>query len=854
MHILRYHKKISVLTILILVFASTLFFYENTPATASENIYPLEIAIPDTPLTEGAEANFYIIVNDDELRKELSEFAFSFGHEAKQILPYDRQSYVVYTKKIPSLSYTNYSTVQTTVEAHVPNNDKFVYRIFKNLPYTTKFPIGPLPDDANAEVQKQIKEPDFDFVKLKWHKEWEGAPAHEHINPSEFSEYLQTDFIKTGMTEAELQEKIQKIKNNNLADRAAFHNATPKVEISEVPVADQSALKVTLITNEIHKEFEGGTWQNKKLPSTVNYYIEDTVLASVRVTTNSENDEPKYRVYPFRFQLEGSRVATDKYENNMKTFHDKVSAFARGMSLHEYTKTDYQEHEQTGGTRSSGGANSALEKHLKEYNGKELTHSDIYNQIMSGNVPGAETVKKEKKEVDNRKFTLTFRNTNQSTIWNTGVVNTGTDADTRVGITVNIQGTAYDKDGNIVEDISDEELYKGVHLISKILNPVSQLGFLNGSNFTNEAKLTVDEGIETEYLQSKGPRRYKGPYLPKEFVMLYLENSEGTQISEPLLYTVHVKDARPHIEMEKEMTKIHDNNDGVIKFMIKDDFHKKLSCTVKVPYENYTKNHIPIITVSKDGSGDTSTYIDTFECETNVWIPIRVRPPSLSNFDMLSEMNGLSMWKLQKGTAESFALDLVGAGIEARLDNLGKTKTTLTRLYEKKIISGKKAFERINVYENTMRTLKRANDMASNAQNAIKLTQVGTNIEGHLKDLQDAESGSSGKGWVEKTSDWGVAGINALQSTVGAIAMAPGHIPVVGKWAGAVTGKFTLAFNLMTNVWKGNLQYISKEKKLDRAEEKDIPYPITIKVESKDGFVDITVGVADVVYTYLENS
>ena len=82
--------------------------------------------------------------------------------------------------------------------------------------------------------------------------------------------------------------------------------------------------------------------------------------------------------------------------------------------------------------------------------------------------------------------------------------------------------------------------------------------------------------------------------------------------------------------------------------------------------------------------------------------------------------------------------------------------------------------------------------------------------------------------------------------------MAPKHIPFVGKYAQKVTGKFSLVFNLMTNVWKGNLEYLSKEKKIDRAQEKNIPYPVMIGVTSKEGFRDADAQFVSVLYTYLE--
>jgi hypothetical protein len=202
---------------------------------------------------------------------------------------------------------------------------------------------------------------------------------------------------------------------------------------------------------------------------------------------------------------------------------------------------------------------------------------------------------------------------------------------------------------------------------------------------------------------------------------------------------------------------------------------------------------------------------------------------------------------------ESFAMDLVGFGVEKRLDSLKKSKQAMEGLYTKGYTGAKGVFTRVDKIEKTMRHLDKANTLAGNAQNAIKLTQIAKNADSHAADLTKAAEIKGSKTLLESGYDWGIGGINILQSTVGAVAMAPNSIPFVGKYAGKVTGTFSLAFNLMTNVWKGNLEYLSKEKKLDRAQEKNIPYPIMVGVTSKEGFRDADAQVVSVLYNYLEN-
>jgi len=113
------------------------------------------------------------------------------------------------------------------------------------------------------------------------------------------------------------------------------------------------------------------------------------------------------------------------------------------------------------------------------------------------------------------------------------------------------------------------------------------------------------------------------------------------------------------------------------------------------------------------------------------------------------------------------------------------------------------------------------------------------------------------KSATERIADAWIWWINILQSAVWCIAMAPKYIPILWKTkladaANKITGKFTLAFNLMTNVWKWNLQYISKSEKIDRAQEKKIPYPIIVEVTAKDWLQTKDVQAINVLSTWLD--
>jgi len=879
-------KKFKNVLISILIFS---FLFLNVPqiemVEAGNDVYPVEVVTPDQPLTEGEEVDFYIIVNDKNLRSEISRFVFYLHSNDKtpMEISYDGESHIKLTFKMPSLTYSEH--LMTTLEVYSKTEEKFILKIYKNVQYRLKYPMGSLPEQFNAEAQEQIAKTDFDIARLSASHEYEGEktmvkvfsemkPWNRYPKSSSYFNVNDEDYV----TNEEVEESIKKriLDAPDTVDKSYYHDVSAVTDSEEINSADSIIKKILLVNASIFQVMAGGSIGERQMPSTVYYDLQ----SSVDVFIKSERNDEANRSYTFIFRKSAKDISLDNYENEMEEFKKGVRDFAKNIIMHKFQNNDFEDLEQ-----SMHVSNFVYPELFPEYNMDNLVHSEIYNEILAGGEPGVEKLVREKKKMEDREFKISFKFDNEATIWNTGIVNTGTDKDTSFSIAVNIDGKAFDKDKKEIE-VSDEELYKDVYLIYEIINPKSQITFYEADIGDNKLKIKVDDVLEIQYLQSIGPILYTGPYLPTEYVAVYLVDKSENLISGRFIYKVHMKDASPRIEMKKSIVEIDDVADSIFEFRIVDEFHDKVECFVKIPYEKYQKNKVPFIKVSKEGQGEVSTQIQPFECETNKWISIRVRPPKLSNFNMLDELNGLNMWDLQRGTMETFAVDLVGFAVDRRMINLKKSKQALTGLYEKGYTGAKGVFTRAEKIEKTMRYLDKANGLAGDAQNAIKLTQVGDNIDSHIKDIKNASGaekltdflgssatmGESGASIVESTAadmkktsengsktsleagyDWGIAGINILQSTVGVIAMAPGHIPFVGKYAKKVTGTFSIVFNLMTNVWKGNLEYLSKEKKLDRAQEKSLPYPVMVGVSTKEGFRDVDAQIISVLYNYLEN-
>ncbi len=185
------------------------------------------------------------------------------------------------------------------------------------------------------------------------------------------------------------------------------------------------------------------------------------------------------------------------------------------------------------------------------------------------------------------------------------------------------------------------------------------------------------------------------------------------------------------------------------------------------------------------------------------------RAPSMGNFDIGQELASLSMVDLQKQAAKQIAIDAVtsyAGDYVGDIDDLADagmiTKEAGLVAKEYKAIDG-------------VRNLKGVHD----------------SIPGTADEAGDATGINEGKKdatWAERAADVGIVGISAAQTAVSVLSFYPEKIPYVGK----LSAGFNSAFSAATNIWKANLQYISKSEKISRAQE--LYYPVAILVTAQD--------------------
>jgi len=464
--------------------------------------------------------------------------------------------------------------------------------------------------------------------------------------------------------------------------------------------------------------------------------------------------------------------------------------------------------------------------------------------LLSGNEFEAppEEDEEEQKNISSKEFTIDFSGSDSETIWNRGRFNV--EDDDSFTVLIKIAGEAKDSEGKRIKKVSESDLFSGVELISEIQGKnESQIGLFSSLSKNNSRHIYSD--LETVEVRGKGPRLYKSFYHPKEAIKFHLE-WKGTVVSNSLTFDVDVKDASPSIELKKSTIKVQDGDKRGVFFTVKDADKSKLSCSIMVPTDYAMKNNLPFPVLGYDGQ--KSSFIK-FDCADADKISFMFNAPSFGNFDLNSELTALSMWKMQENTMVTLASDLVAFGVGKRLDSL-KQSESLQRVMGK-FTNNKDMLANAKQMKSAIDTLDKANTIATQSQNAIKIGQVVQNKNALSNDLKEA-SKSNKKGWLEWGSDWGIYGINVAQSTVGAIAMLPGKIPVVGPLGKKLGGTFSMVFNLMTNVWKGNFQYLSKVEKINRAQEMLFPYPVIITVQDVDGFETKSIQNMMVVYNWLE--
>ena len=190
-------------------------------------------------------------------------------------------------------------------------------------------------------------------------------------------------------------------------------------------------------------------------------------------------------------------------------------------------------------------------------------------------------------------------------------------------------------------------------------------------------------------------------------------------------------------------------------------------------------------------------------------IKVGYRAPALGNFDIGKELESLSMKKLQIDAAKQIALDAVTAYGGEYVDSINGL-----------VDAGK--------YSSKIGKLTDAYKVTNGGKNIIGTDKAIKDMTGELGDAMQVTDGKSEATWAENAADVGIIGISAAQTAIGVLTFIPNKIPGVNKLSAGVQSAFSAA----TNIWKANLQYISKSEKIERA--KELYYPVVILVTAQD--------------------
>lgn len=421
------------------------------------------------------------------------------------------------------------------------------------------------------------------------------------------------------------------------------------------------------------------------------------------------------------------------------------------------------------------------------------------------------------------KYTLSLSKTS-ITVYNNGVFNTGTPRDSDFLILVNVK--AEGGDPNI-------DPYKLVYVVGRILEgEKAPIGFqVEGSaTLTPTLKVKPRDELVTFHVMTKGPR---GPnkglaFNPVQKIEFQAVNATTeAPVSNKVVFTANLLEAAPTIVIKpSDPDQIQEGTQRTFKLKVIDpDGKDKVKVTLSVAHG------YGLVKVSG------SEWLERIQLTLNPGeeITVAYEAPKVGNFNLPEEINGLSMWALQKKTLKTLAKDTVGLGLKWKVESLEKARKTSQAVVNNKNILGgdiENIYAAINGFDKTYAAWKTTQTAYKGYRYIERATGTYYRATEELPQQFEVASRDNGKTTLEKVADWGIVGITMAQTAVGAVTLVTDKVPVIGS----VGGEFRASFNAMTNVWKGNLQYISQVEKINRAEERYIPVIIKITAVDDTGF------------------
>ncbi|GEM_PF-3287873 len=419
-------------------------------------------------------------------------------------------------------------------------------------------------------------------------------------------------------------------------------------------------------------------------------------------------------------------------------------------------------------------------------------------------------------------------------VFNNGIYNTGTKMDSAFTAVVKIQKSgAYDP---------DDKLYVYGETVEKPGN--CAIGFVKGGSIMSDSiTYAADGDIVSVLMRTKGTgggKTKQTVFNPEETVSFMLKDSTGAIVSNKVEYKVRLADASPKVVFDNTSpAEIQSSAETAFGFSVKDPDSQKIKIRVLTPFG-----------MSKESGGKWSKETK-LEVAPNGTVNIAFKAPEVGNFLLNKELEDLSMLALQEGTI---------------LQAIADAEAVMMDRFTKKMKGANKMIDRVQGFGLDMDDAKGSKEFMEAMANRQKLLEQWEKINARMNDINNAafasqtQQGASplgndiyeaftwkNKGVVEIGSDAGIAAISLLQTGVGGFAAIAGYLTDGNGQALGIGPEKMAVFNLMTNVWKGNLKYVSKVDKMNRAEERKEMIPVIVIAEDESGYTSRAVLLVPVV-------
>lgn len=689
-----------------------------------------------------------------------------------------------------------------------PNDNKFKYELAWAKRTFTVIPV---------EFEYKLpSRPDWKIVDLKVENPWKGVFELWWNKPPTNDETIKFRiFYPSSWGQSKVDEEIA----YKLKDYKASDSPWQKISVT-TPMADSDILsyfgltygkklvieKLEAVTYERGYDNNVKKWYNEYYPKgEIRLFLEAFVngkYLSLSYNYIVNNPQPRFRVYEGE-EKEKLPSVQSECKKLAKEAIDKAWAEAKDI-LKSFKFKPKQVEVKLGSTE--------IVINEKEY-GKFAKQTPT------------PTPTPKKNETKPLKYTLSLSKTS-ITVYNNGIFNTGTPRDSNFLILANVK--AEGGDPNI-------DPYQLVYVVGRIVEgDNAPIGFhIEGSStLVSSIRAKPSSGLASFHVMTKGAM---GPNKGLKFnstqkIEFQLVNATtGRPIGDKVIFTANLLDAAPIIIIiPGDAEQVQEGTERVFKLKVIDPDNKDKPIRVVLSVKTGL-----IREANKDWA---YTIYLTLKPEEEVKIGYKA-PDNIGNFDLVGEIEGLSMWSIQKSaTLKSLVMDTISFGLEKKIEALKKAESGSQAIFRIKRLLGEgdvgEAYANVLAVQRALKNWERVSKVWSgytfyDGVSGAYSTAAEDLPKGYLQVTR-----KGGKTTLEKVAEWGVFGITLAQTAVGAVTLVTDKLPVIGQ----VTAGLSLTFNAATNIWKGNLEYLSKVEKINRAEERFIPIVITVTATDNTGF------------------